>query len=148
MPQSRITAHSSTISGRLCMPLPVGRYCLEGLLIMLLFLQAILLKLHEFNFPKFSVVEGKAKWQDIKKNILDIIQRPQLINIQTNSHYKRRHICETKPAEGYLKSNVDSSAKGQLRLASIGGMFRDHEANVKLVISKSVGVADFNLAKS
>ncbi|XVE88825.1 hypothetical protein DITRI_Ditri19aG0099600 [Diplodiscus trichospermus] len=90
---------------------------------------------------------GKAKWQNLNKNILDIFRWPQVIKIQPIKHVIRSTSCWEKPAVGCLKFNVDGSEKGQPGSASIGGVLRDHDANIKLVFSKSVGVADSNLAE-
>ncbi|XVE78573.1 hypothetical protein DITRI_Ditri13aG0156700 [Diplodiscus trichospermus] len=90
---------------------------------------------------------GKAKWQSMKENITEITQWPNLISVRGRDIAARIHTCWTKPVEGSLKFNVDGSALGQPGPAGIGGVLRDHKANIKLVFSKSVDVVDSNLAE-
>ncbi|XVF70014.1 hypothetical protein PTKIN_Ptkin11bG0127400 [Pterospermum kingtungense] len=46
-----------------------------------------------------------------------------------------------------MKFNVDGSVKGYPGDARIRGVLRDHNANIKIVFSKYVGIVYSNLAK-
>ncbi|OMO87312.1 hypothetical protein COLO4_20696 [Corchorus olitorius] len=49
-----------------------------------------------------------------------------------------------RPQSGYLKFNVNGSARGQLGSAGIGGVLRDDCRNIKLFFSKHIGEANLN----
>ena len=51
------------------------------------------------------------------------------------------------PSPASMKFNVDGSARGKPGAAGIGGVLKDSNAFVKAVFSKSIGVADSNLAE-
>ena len=46
-----------------------------------------------------------------------------------------------------MKFNVDGSSLGKPGLAGIGGVLKDNLTAVKVVFSKSIGVADSNVAE-
>ncbi|XVE74756.1 hypothetical protein DITRI_Ditri12bG0043400 [Diplodiscus trichospermus] len=90
---------------------------------------------------------GKARWPTLKEGVDDFIRFPQLIKVSDGSCTSRGNICWLKPNMGRLKFNVAGSALGQPGPAGIRGVLRDHEVNVKLVFSKSIGIADSNLVE-
>ncbi|XVF83746.1 hypothetical protein PTKIN_Ptkin16aG0517100 [Pterospermum kingtungense] len=91
-------------------------------------------------------VWGKAKWPDLSVSVEEFRRWPNLIFVQSNLVKIRRKSELAKSPQGCLKFK-DGSSVGQLVVAGIGGVLRDHEANIKLVFSKSVGMADLNLAE-
>ncbi|XVE56796.1 hypothetical protein DITRI_Ditri04bG0039600 [Diplodiscus trichospermus] len=63
-----------------------------------------------------------------------------------NKTPKRRAISSwTILAAGEVKFNVDGASLGKPGQAGIGGVLRDHQGNVIIRFSRSVGVADSNL---
>ena len=48
---------------------------------------------------------------------------------------------------GFMKFNVDGSSLSKSGSASIGDVLKDKLATVKVIFSKSIGVADFNVAE-
>ncbi|XVF83648.1 hypothetical protein PTKIN_Ptkin16aG0506800 [Pterospermum kingtungense] len=68
--------------------------------------------------------------------------------VQNKVEVVRRKKEWSKPSQGCMKFNVNGSAKAQpAGAAGIGGVLRDHNANVKLLFSESVGIVDSNLAE-
>ncbi|XVF78334.1 hypothetical protein PTKIN_Ptkin14bG0124000 [Pterospermum kingtungense] len=53
----------------------------------------------------------------------------------------------SKPPYGAVKYNVDGSSLGRSEPAGIKGIMRDHQENVLIRFSKSVGVEDSNIAE-
>ena len=51
------------------------------------------------------------------------------------------------PSRGYMKFNVDGSAKGKPGPVGIGGVLRDNLSIVKMIFPKSVGIEDSNVAE-
>ncbi|XP_017974604.1 PREDICTED: 14.7 kDa ribonuclease H-like protein [Theobroma cacao] len=51
------------------------------------------------------------------------------------------------PHQGQMKFNVDGAARGCPGPAGIGGILTNHKGDVRVIFSKSIGVADSNLAE-
>ncbi|XVF28382.1 hypothetical protein REPUB_Repub15cG0024800 [Reevesia pubescens] len=51
------------------------------------------------------------------------------------------------PPPGSLKFNIDRASRGKPGPARIGGVLRENKGTVKMIFSKSIGVADSNLAE-
>ena len=89
----------------------------------------------------------KARWPDSPHSILDIVRFPKDILIpMVKKAPKRCCVWEPLPP-GLLKFNVDESARGKPEAKGIGGVLRDSNAVVKIVFSKSIGVADSNIVE-
>ncbi|XVF64439.1 hypothetical protein PTKIN_Ptkin09bG0169800 [Pterospermum kingtungense] len=88
----------------------------------------------------------KAKWPCIVQGISKIVSDPSLINVFSKVQSKIGDIRWLPQIEGVLKFIVDDAARGQPGLASIGGVLRDCNSRVLIVSSKSIGVAESNLA--
>ena len=88
----------------------------------------------------------KAKWPDCKVSLSEIVRFPNLIKASLRVKHVRLVRSWNSPPSGFMKFNVDGSSVGKSRPASIGGVLRDNLTAVKIVFSKSIGVADSNVA--
>ena len=87
----------------------------------------------------------KARWPDSPHSISNIVRFPKdILNPKENIVVKRSFTWEPPPPE-FLKFNVDGSARGKPGVTGIGGVLRDCNAAVKMIFSKSIGVADSNM---
>ncbi|XVE60389.1 hypothetical protein DITRI_Ditri05aG0124900 [Diplodiscus trichospermus] len=89
----------------------------------------------------------KVKWPDIALCHLDITRCLSNVLVPKNSAKVRPINKWSAPPVEAVKFNVDGSSVGKPGPAGIGGILRDHAGNVKARFSKSIGVADSNLAE-
>ncbi|OMO61164.1 Endonuclease/exonuclease/phosphatase [Corchorus capsularis] len=93
---------------------------------------------------------AKAKWPAMPYPVSDIIRCPENItSLRAKNGDRRKRVVSPwiKPPIGYLKFNVDGSARGKPGPGGIGGILRDHEGNCMVEFSKSVGRVDSNEAE-
>ncbi|XVE56525.1 hypothetical protein DITRI_Ditri04bG0017700 [Diplodiscus trichospermus] len=88
----------------------------------------------------------KAKWPHLQANGLDIFRFPNIVTLPVKELRARSTTPWIGPDVGTLKFNVDVSAVGNPGPAGIGGILRDHLGVKKIAFSKSIGIADSNLA--
>ncbi|XVF45253.1 hypothetical protein PTKIN_Ptkin02bG0190300 [Pterospermum kingtungense] len=89
----------------------------------------------------------RAKWPEANVSILDFIHCPSGIRIPFNSPKSRPLCVWSKPPVRAVKFNVDGSSIGKPGPTGIGGILRDHDGNELIPFSKSIGVADSNVAE-
>ena len=89
----------------------------------------------------------KARWPKSPHSISDIVRSPKEISIPTVKKVSKRCSVWEPPPLDFLKFNVDGSAKGKPGAGGIGGVLRDNNAVVKIVFSKSIGIADSNMVE-
>ena len=89
----------------------------------------------------------KAKWPDCPNSILDFLRFPNVIQTPMKVKVRKKATPWICPPLDSLKFNVDGSARGKPGPAGIGGVLRDCKMRVKAVFSKTIGVADSNLAE-
>ena len=98
-----------------------------------------------------SVTLRIAKWACVRKEFLDIkiddIVQSWEPCLKMRVCQKKRKVFWHSPPTGTLKFNVDGVAKGNVGLAGIGGVIRNHKGEVKYIFSKHVGIKDSNEAK-
>ncbi|XVF77054.1 hypothetical protein PTKIN_Ptkin14bG0009100 [Pterospermum kingtungense] len=101
-----------------------------------------------FDLCKLRVSHwAKAKWPVIKEGVIDIMRVPWGISIPGSEKALRDPSSWDPPPLGYFKFNVDGTALGQPGQAGVGGLLRNHDESVEMCFSKSIGVADSNLAE-
>ena len=89
----------------------------------------------------------KAKWPKSLHTISEIVNFSKDVQAPKVSKTSKRTLVWKTPPPNFLKFNVDGSARGKPGLAGIGGALRDCKTAIKAVFSKSIGVADSNLAE-
>ena len=90
---------------------------------------------------------AKAKWPDKVGSINDAVRFPSLVMVEDKGRDQGDVGKWDKPQQGSMKFNVDGSARGQPGKAGIGGVLRDESGSIMLVFSKSIGIADSNMAE-
>ncbi|XVF55660.1 hypothetical protein PTKIN_Ptkin06aG0054600 [Pterospermum kingtungense] len=75
------------------------------------------------------------------------MNHPNLVDIQGNKQSGGLRYEWIPPVEGCLKFNTDGAARGQPGSAGIEGLLRDSSGKILAAFSKSIGVADSNLAE-
>ena len=97
---------------------------------------------------KFRIASWfKAKWPRSNESISELIRYPNLISVPLRVKPVRVVTMWIPPSRGYMKFNVDGSAKSKPGPAGIGGVLRDNLSVVKMIFSKSVGIEDSNMAE-
>ncbi|EYU27884.1 hypothetical protein MIMGU_mgv1a013877mg [Erythranthe guttata] len=74
------------------------------------------------------------------------INRPFRI-LARNWHREAIKVTWEKPEEGWTKLNYDGSCKGKTGKCSIGGIFRDHNADFLLGYAESIGQSNSTIAE-
>ncbi|XP_021296093.1 uncharacterized protein LOC110425486 [Herrania umbratica] len=59
----------------------------------------------------------------------------------------RKGVVWVKPLRNCMKLYVDGAARGSPEPVGIRGVLRDHQGDIKITFSKSVGIGDANLAE-
>ncbi|XVF62977.1 hypothetical protein PTKIN_Ptkin09bG0051900 [Pterospermum kingtungense] len=90
---------------------------------------------------------SEVKWPSMSVGISEFIRNPELAVVYQRNRSIQCPASWIRPEIGCLKFNVDSSLLGKLGPAGIGGLLRDHEGRVKIRFSKTIGMADSNLAE-
>ena len=89
----------------------------------------------------------KVKWSECKVSLSEFVRYPNLVK----APLRAKQVRVVKPWNalpcGFMKFNVDGSSVGKPGPAGIGGVLRDNSTAVKAVFSKSIGVADSNVAE-
>ncbi|OMO55420.1 hypothetical protein COLO4_36005 [Corchorus olitorius] len=88
----------------------------------------------------------KARWPGAA-GVEDLIRVPELIQIDYGKQVSRPHIEWSLPTPGQLKFNVDGAARGPPGEAGIEGILRDDSGCTRLIFSKTIGIADSNMAE-
>ena len=89
----------------------------------------------------------KAKWPDCPNTISDIVSLPCAIQVSFKVKIVTNATIWKCPPLDSLKFNVDGSARGKPGPAGIGGLLKDCKSATKVIFSKSIGVADSNVAE-
>ncbi|XVE68767.1 hypothetical protein DITRI_Ditri09bG0096200 [Diplodiscus trichospermus] len=71
----------------------------------------------------------------------------RLLKLQIRHQKRELSLVGLNPAAGEVKFNVDGASLGKPGQTGIRGVLRDHQGNVIIRFSRSVGVADSNLAE-
>ncbi|XVE83735.1 hypothetical protein DITRI_Ditri16bG0110200 [Diplodiscus trichospermus] len=89
----------------------------------------------------------KAKWPRLQVGIMDMLRCPDEIVVPSKTIKNRPFTGWSKPVVRELKFNVDGASVGKPGPAGIGGILRDYLGNVRIKFSKSIRVAELNLAE-
>ncbi|XVF88721.1 hypothetical protein PTKIN_Ptkin19aG0073400 [Pterospermum kingtungense] len=89
----------------------------------------------------------KAKYPHVCETLVDLVNNPFNCLPPSKAATGRTMVCWEKPSPGSLKFNVDGSSLGNPALSGIGGLLRDHLNRVLISFSKSIGIADSNMAE-
>ncbi|KAL0353171.1 UNVERIFIED_CONTAM: hypothetical protein Sangu_0898400 [Sesamum angustifolium] len=76
-----------------------------------------------------------------------VIRRPILQVLARNWHKEAVHVTWEKPENGWTKLNYDGSCKCKTGNSSIGGLFRDHNADFLLGYAESIGQSNSTIAE-
>ena len=89
----------------------------------------------------------QTKWPDGGESLMDVVRFPSVIKTPAIVKPVKVITSWKHPPADAMKFNVDDSSKGKPRPAGIGGVLRDSSTIVKIIFSKSIGVADSNVAE-
>ncbi|EOY33142.1 Uncharacterized protein TCM_041125 [Theobroma cacao] len=101
-----------------------------------------------FDLVKLRVASwAAAKWPEEHPNVLSLFCQPKVQVTKKDKKKTRVSIEWKKPEHGWMKFNVDGAARGSLGEASIGGVLRNCQGEIKVIFSKLIGVSDANTAE-
>ncbi|XVF79235.1 hypothetical protein PTKIN_Ptkin14bG0204400 [Pterospermum kingtungense] len=89
----------------------------------------------------------KAKWPTAQVDLWNFMTCLNEIQIPSNPIHIRPITSWSCPPLGYVKFNVDGASLGKPGQEGIGGILCDHQGRVLIRFSKSIGLADSNLAE-
>ena len=89
----------------------------------------------------------KAKWSGCNVSPREVVRFPNLIKAPLRVKPLRLARLWSSPPSGFMKFNVDGTSLVKPGPVGIGGVLEDNLAVIKIVFSKSIGVADSNVAE-